>query len=441
MSQPFRSKVTSSLKELTRSKHHDPPELLLPSPYMDPPHAQILDDEMRKSLHARIKDMIKDSDILGLLRLSLEDARVALEITLELLREPGSLDRSKLLETAVLLIQLRVIIPNSLILEVAPDKLKHFQTCECKVASEGPGVLAAISEEQWGEGTVAMKRFCAVNYDGLPTINPDMLGVRATITSLEGVVDEPFNETHNGRLPGFEPGRTNRALPPCIFLEWVERDVLKYLKDLSVSAQEYGVRVNVLLRQIASGLQYLHSRGVTHGNIHGRNVLVDAQGNAKLTDIAFCRVYDIFDGSSERARWAAPETQTMFVTGSGRPSIRSDIYMFACTCIELYTLKWPFSEKGYPATKIGLLILKEGSRFRPSRPTLPDGTPISDDLWSLIERCWDQDPLERPTADEVLGLMAVIAPVTDGANIDKTAAVHGEVPSTRAATDEPETPA
>ena len=36
---------------------------------------------------------------------------------------------------------------------------------------------------------------------------------------------------------------------------------------------------------------------------------------------------------------------------------------------------------------------------RPSRPTHPDFT---DELWVLMQRCWDQDPRSRPDVSEVL---------------------------------------
>lgn len=39
---------------------------------------------------------------------------------------------------------------------------------------------------------------------------------------------------------------------------------------------------------------------------------------------------------------------------------------------------------------------------RPPRPAIPDLPNMSDQLWAVIEKAWTQQPLERPTADELL---------------------------------------
>ncbi len=45
-----------------------------------------------------------------------------------------------------------------------------------------------------------------------------------------------------------------------------------------------------LVRQIASALDYLHSRGVIAGDLTPRNILFDAEGNAALTDVGIQRI-------------------------------------------------------------------------------------------------------------------------------------------------------
>lgn len=40
--------------------------------------------------------------------------------------------------------------------------------------------------------------------------------------------------------------------------------------------------------------------------------------------------------------------------------------------------------------------------LRGMRPHRPEVHGLTDDVWALIERCWAQDPKERPTIDKVV---------------------------------------
>ena len=31
--------------------------------------------------------------------------------------------------------------------------------------------------------------------------------------------------------------------------------------------------------------------------------------------------------------------------------------------------------------------------------------PLEDEAWNLIERCWDHDPIKRPSIDDVVDIM------------------------------------
>ena len=60
----------------------------------------------------------------------------------------------------------------------------------------------------------------------------------------------------------------------------------------------------------------------------------------------------------------------------------------------MFTGKAPFY--GVLPTTVAVGIL---SGNRPSRPTHPD---VTNDLWRIVERCWDQDPQRRPDVSDVI---------------------------------------
>jgi len=65
--------------------------------------------------------------------------------------------------------------------------------------------------------------------------------------------------------------------------------------------------------------------------------------------------------------------------------------------IQVFTGASPFSNPSSFATALAIV---EGKR--PQQPTHPAFT---EDLWALVQRCWDQDPHLRPEVPEVLELL------------------------------------
>ncbi|EIN04611.1 kinase-like protein, partial [Punctularia strigosozonata HHB-11173 SS5] len=162
---------------------------------------------------------------------------------------------------------------------------------------------------------------------------------------------------------------------------------------------------------VALGLAYLHSRKVIHGDLRGRNVLIDGQGRPRLADFGLCHMFNeaaTITNTSQKhfARWDAPELLDPGEFGEdesnlgSKPTFKGDVYAFACVCYEIYTTKPPFHEIRREAT----VIVRVLNGQRPRRPVKCDGYAIvpSDKIWSLIEECWDQQSHNRPTMSAVL---------------------------------------
>lgn len=65
------------------------------------------------------------------------------------------------------------------------------------------------------------------------------------------------------------------------------------------------------LRQLLSGLFWLHSKNVTHNDVKTANILLDptagGKGRAILVDFGFASVHDPIKGFSSRQNWGTPE--------------------------------------------------------------------------------------------------------------------------------------
>lgn len=188
-------------------------------------------------------------------------------------------------------------------------------------------------------------------------------------------------------------GLCNEASHRCIVMEFAKRG------SLSVLLYDKGVKLKVpeqvkIARDVASGLQYLHSLvpKVVHRDIKSMNVLLDTNGTAKLTDFGLSRVKTetlTATNSVGTIQWAAPEQ----LTGQ-RCTDKVDVYSYGMLVYELVSNEYPFGSKANPVQLLGQIT--QGKR----RPAIPDG--CHEGLKQLIEDCWQHEPTARPPFSDVL---------------------------------------
>ncbi|KAJ7224796.1 kinase-like domain-containing protein [Mycena rebaudengoi] len=186
----------------------------------------------------------------------------------------------------------------------------------------------------------------------------------------------------------------------CMVSPWMENGtVLTYL-------EEHGRQdVDKFLWQIAQGLEYLHSRNIVHGDLRGVNILITQDRNACLADFDLTSFTEA-TATSRRAgtlRWMAPELIDPDRFGiQFRRTTASDVYAFACVCLELYTGRPPFAD----IREGGVLKIAEGER--PARPTTTP--PMSDALWNYLNAWWAENPTTRPPIEVVVRNVAMTQP-------------------------------
>ncbi|KAI9203621.1 uncharacterized protein BJ171DRAFT_137570 [Polychytrium aggregatum] len=170
----------------------------------------------------------------------------------------------------------------------------------------------------------------------------------------------------------------------------------KYVSQSRVSVEEK-LR---LMYEVASGMTFLHSKDVTHGDLKPSNVLLDSDFKAVIADFdasGYKRATKLADGTaifgapmSGTPAFIAPEIIKQNVPNHNvKPS---DVYAYAML---LYlVLKdcdplWPSSDNE-PISSFEVLQRAVTN----DRPTRFDGIP--ENIWALIERCWHQQPEQRP---------------------------------------------
>ncbi|KAJ7186162.1 kinase-like protein [Mycena filopes] len=188
----------------------------------------------------------------------------------------------------------------------------------------------------------------------------------------------------------------------------VQGSVLKYMARNSPVAP-YAVQ---LLNDIISGLNYLHSVNIVHGDLCGRNILINEHGRASLTDFGLAGLIEseptlrtTTRGGS--LRWQPPE---LILPGVPfRRTMASDVWAFGCVCGEIWTEgTTPFSH--FPTDSSIILGLQQAPTEQPyqTQPTDRQGTSMPDSLWDLVQRCWRYNVLERPMGNVMVDVLARI---------------------------------
>ncbi|KAF8982242.1 kinase-like domain-containing protein, partial [Cyathus striatus] len=163
---------------------------------------------------------------------------------------------------------------------------------------------------------------------------------------------------------------------------------------------------------IVRGIAYLHEKSIVHGDLKGVNVLIADDGLACLSYFGLSSsinthalTWTSIESTVSNAgtiRWLAPEL--LYETSVG-PTKESDIYAFAC----VFVGKVPFYQHLFDPTVMRQIMLGQ----RPLHPELKSDPytrwGLTDWMWSLIEKCWHEDPFIRPKASDVVNMLSTRA--------------------------------
>ena len=218
-----------------------------------------------------------------------------------------------------------------------------------------------------------------------------------------------FNKLSGGRLRAFQRevvilataihptlltfvGATDTP-PFWIVTEWMGGGTLYH--DLHKHHKLTPTQLTICAFDIARGMQFLHSKQIIHRDLKTLNVLLSADGRAKICDFGFSRKAkkdEVLTQSVGTPHWMAPE----LLGGQTSYDEKIDVYAYAIVLWELIAKKSPY--QGMESSQIvGQVLLND------LRPTIPAETPPA---WrELMEACWARDPRMRPSFHGILKIL------------------------------------
>jgi eukaryotic-like serine/threonine-protein kinase len=224
--------------------------------------------------------------------------------------------------------------------------------------------------------------------------------------------------SHKNVVRLYDLGETNGRR--FLTMEYVDgEDLASLLRRIGRIPQDKAIE---LARQLCAGVAAAHERGVLHRDLKPANLMIDGEGNVRITDFGIAApAASVASGTEPQygsvpvfagtPQYMAPE-QLM-----GQPaSVRTDLYALGLVLFEIFT-----GRRAYDAKTLGDLkqLHDTGSVTTPSS-VVRDLDPAVE---RVILRCLDKDPQKRP------GSALAVAAALPGGDPLAAALAAGETPS------------
>ncbi|GAB5579897.1 atrial natriuretic peptide receptor 2 isoform X2 [Prionailurus iriomotensis] len=198
--------------------------------------------------------------------------------------------------------------------------------------------------------------------------------------------------------------------PPniCIVTEYCPRGSLQDILENDSINLDWMFRYS-LINDLVKGMAFLHNSIIaSHGSLKSSNCVVDSRFVLKITDYGLASFRSTAEPDDSHALyakklWTAPE----LLGGNPLPTTgmqKADVYSFGIILQEIALRSGPFYLEGLDLSPKEIVQkVRNGQRpyFRPSI----DRTQLNEELVLLMERCWAQEPAERPDFGQIKGFI------------------------------------
>lgn len=179
-----------------------------------------------------------------------------------------------------------------------------------------------------------------------------------------------------------------------IVLEYMDAGSLQDLIGTGICMDE-AVVANIGYR-VLTGLDFLHRRNILHRDIKPSNLLINRDGDVKISDFGIARQLEGTDAMSQTylgtLMYMAPER--IHTNSYGKPA---DIWAVGLSLLACRLGRFPFTTKG------GYWALTHAITVEPLHKLLAGSREqLSPEMSDFIFKCLSKDACKRPSADELL---------------------------------------
>lgn len=183
-------------------------------------------------------------------------------------------------------------------------------------------------------------------------------------------------------------------------------NILHQKRELKLS---WELRLKILL-EIATGMNFLHTNNppIIHRDLKSLNILLTDKiekptdlTSVKISDFGLSKIINRLDSSKEAmtgqlgtSHWMAPE-----VIRNTNYSNKADVYSYGIIIWEICTRITPYNDMNPQQISFYVTV----NKGRPDKNVIPGNAPL--ELIKLMEMCWDDNPDNRPSFEEIIVYM------------------------------------
>ena len=204
----------------------------------------------------------------------------------------------------------------------------------------------------------------------------------------------------------------NKPASAVIFTEFMKNGSLEaYLNKAREDPDKYewdNTKKMISLFGIAVGMKHIHQKGVIHRDLKTGNVLLDDNLYPRITDFGLSKITKIQETQSVfggTVQYMAPEV----MSEDSYYSFPVDVYAYSMIIYEVITGLPPYGNLNY--FQIFYKVMNS------ARPPIPNDFPEA--YKNLMIRCWDQDPQNRPTFNDIVDELQKPEYVLPGTDLEK----------------------
>ena len=149
-----------------------------------------------------------------------------------------------------------------------------------------------------------------------------------------------------------------------------------------------------ILRQVASALATAHAAGIVHRDVKPSNILIDPQGQAKLTDFGIARIANDPTLTQTGLLTGSPAYLSPEVAGGAQGDASSDVWSFGATAFHMLAGKMPYDVSGNVLGGLYKIVNDDPPRLAEAGSLAP-----------LLEGTMTKDPAQRWSMKQVLDFL------------------------------------